>query len=399
MADPRARLRIVELSDGSIAASYCGHVLSQLGCDVIKVEPPGAGDRLRRRGPFADDASGLGGLVAALNRGKRVVSLDITQRAGASLLQELLSRADILVHHLSPDVAASLGVDTATLEQSHPRLVSASVTGYGADGPYAGFRCYPINAAALGGLSVGIGRPGERPLTIPLEIGEYQAGVVAAIGILAALNAVQDVGGQGVDVSEADVWSAVHTGQNILTFLYLGVAGLRAGNHSIGQYPNSFLRCKDGFMCVNLTPLPHWLKFIEVMGTPEWTKLPRYRNRRAMTEEYPDEVDRLLEEWLMQYTKAEIFKMARDAGLPVVPALGIDEVLANEHLRARAAFEAIRLGARDYDVPRLPFLLDPRPEPPAPSVPGRPGCDTEAVLRELGIVGARLDELYELEVI
>lgn len=392
---------MLEISDGSIAASYCGQLLRALGHDVVKIEPPGRGDLLRRRGPFpSDEPRASGGMFASLNRGKKLMSLALDTPRGVRILSDLLRGVDVLVHDLPPSQAQHVGVDREGVAQ-RPELIAVSVTGYGAEGPYSDQRCYPINAAALGGLSVGIGRPRERPLTIPLELGQFQLGVVAASGALAAVLAREHAGGQCVDVSETDVWATVHTGQNILTFLYLGVSGIRAGNHSVGQYPNSFLPCKDGYICISLVPLPQWVKFIEVMGTPEWTLLPRYRNRRAMTEEYPDEVDSLVVEWLMQYTKEEILAMTRPAGVAIVPAYSVAEILHNEHLRERAAFEQLAISGEVYQVPRLPFLLtDARDQQPIAEAPGAPGRDTIEVLREAGVGrGEDFVRLFELGII
>jgi crotonobetainyl-CoA:carnitine CoA-transferase CaiB-like acyl-CoA transferase len=386
-------VNVLELGGGSVALSYCGYLLAALGHEVAKVEST-AGDPIRLWGPFPEDRpDGEGGLYAALNRGKQVAALDLDLPSGRALLAERLEWADVVLHDFAPGRAARLGFGASAAAEAG--LISVSISGFGAVGPYADAVSYPINAAALGGISVGIGRPGEKPLTIPLGLGRYQAGLCAAIGVLACARARDDVGGQEVDVSEADVWATVHTGQNVLTFLYLGISGIRAGNHGIGQYPNSFLRCKDGYVCITLTPLPQWLKLLELMGEPEWTKQERYRNRRAMTEEYPDEVDALIAPWFEERTMAQILDIARDSGLPIVPALGVGDLLENEHLEARRAFESIELAdGGSYRVPGLPFKGEAHAGTAA--AVGRARRSSGALL---GIPAADLDQAFECEVI
>jgi crotonobetainyl-CoA:carnitine CoA-transferase CaiB-like acyl-CoA transferase len=337
-------------------------------------------------------------LFAALNRGNRSITLDPEAFPKQEILSALLKRADVLVHNLPPARAECLGLDRKSSDE-FPELIVVSVSGYGLEGPYSEYRCYPINASAVGGISVGIGRRGDRPLTIPMELGQYQMGLVAAIGVLTAYLARQEVGGQYIDVAETAVWATEHTGQNILTFLYLGVSGIRAGNHSIGPYPNSFLRCKDGYVCISLTPLDQWLKFLEIMGNPEWTQLPRYRNRRAMTDEYPDEVDALVSEWLMQHTCEEIFSMTRAAGLPIVPALSVADLLKHEHLEARGMLQPLSLRDNTYRVPRLPFVSSDAEGLTVAGVAPKVGEHTAEILGELGLTASELRELFECEAI
>ena len=388
-------MKVVEISRGSVSTAYCGHLLASLGNDVTKLEPPLGGDPLRRWGPFHDDRPRAeGGLFMSLNRGKDRVQLDVESVTGREILRRMIAGADVVIHNLSPVEVEQIGIG-ADLNRDAGQLITAALSGFGSAGPYAGAPCYPINATALGGISVGIGAPNRKPLTIPFGLGEYQAGLVAAIGVLACALARKYVGGQNIDVSEADVWATVHTGQNVLTFLYLGVSGLRAANHGIGQYPNSFLKCKDGYVCITLTPLAQWLKLLEIMDNPEWTKEPRYRDRRAMTEEYPDEVDALIAPWFEDRTAAEILEIAKEAGLPIVPAFEVGDLLENEHLKARDTFVVVASGEEEsYLLPRLPFKTE-----ALATIDRRERRPRLALAERFGVDSHELDALFECEVI
>ncbi len=390
---PLAGCRVVELGTG-IAAPYCARLLARLGADVVKIERPPLGDSLRRRGPFPrgrpDPASGA--LFHALNAGKRSVTLDVTTPTGRAILDELLERADVLVENLPATDADVLAPEGLT--ERHPHLVHVPVTIHGRHGPYRDRRGTSLTASAMGGISIGIGRPGDRPLTMPFSLGAYQAGLAAAAGVLIGLLARRRVGaGQEIDVAEIQVWGTVHTGANILTYLYLGVTGIRQGNRGIGLYPNEFLPCKDGFVCLTCTPIHHWIAFLDCMGQPEWAQNPRYRNRRAMLEEYPEEVDALLIPWLAQHTRAELFAMAREKRFPLAPGMTVPDMLAEEHLDARNFFDKLQVDGEVVRVPGLPSRFSTlRPERPsrAPAL----GEHTAAILgEELGRLNSTLTQL------
>jgi CoA:oxalate CoA-transferase len=353
---PLTGTRIVELGT-DLTAPYCARLLVRFGAEVIKVERPPLGDPLRRLGPFQSGRQHReqSSLFQALNAGKRSVTLDVTTPTGGELLDALLARADVLVENLPAAEADALGLDAGQIQERHEQLIHVPLSPFGRAGPYRHWRGYSLTASAMGGVSIGIGRPGERPLTMPFSLGAYQAGLVGAAGAVVGLLARRRVGsGQQADVAEIQVWGTVHTGANILTYLYLGVTGIRQGNRGIGLYPNEYLPCKDGFVCLTCTPIHHWVAFLECMGNPEWTQDPRYRNRRAMLEEYPEEVDALLVPWLTQHTRAELFGMARKQRFPLAPSMTVADTLANEHLEARGFFDELLVGETPVKVPGVP---------------------------------------------
>ncbi len=334
-------LKVVE-SGNLVSASYCTKLLADLGAEVIKVEKPGTGDEARKHGPFPNDNPDLeqSGLFLALNTNKLGITLNLDTSDGRDILKKLLKDADVFVENNEPKYMEELGLDYASLEKINPRLIMVSITPFGQSGPYRDYKAYDINCAAAGGVSIGVGDPEREPLALPLSQGGYQAGVSAASAILAALFAREKMGeGQHIDISEVGVWAGLHVGVYVLTFIYIGITGIRRGIHGgYFIYPNEILPCKDGFVLLNCPQLAQWVRFQELMGDPEWASNPRYRNRRAMHEEYPDEANSLLIPWLKEHTYEEIFQLCMEKRIPLAPIYTISDLANHPHLKERKFF-------------------------------------------------------------
>jgi crotonobetainyl-CoA:carnitine CoA-transferase CaiB-like acyl-CoA transferase len=396
-------IKVVELGN-LMSAPYCTKLLADAGAEVIKIEKPNGGDESRQYGPFPNDSADpeRSGLYLWLNSNKSGVTLNLNKPAGQELCRGLLKDADILVTNSPDHDLKNMGLDYPSLETSFERLVMVSITPFGTSGPYSKYKAYHLNSAAAGGVCVGIGDPDREPLAMPLSQGAYQAGVSGASAALVALLARRKTGqGQYIDISEVEAWAALHVGHHILTFLYRGVTGIRRGIHTgYFNYPNVCLPCKDGYVCLVTPQLEQWNRFVELMGNPEWTKMPRYKNRRAMQEEYPEEVDALIIPWLMERTKQEIFEVCLEKRIPCSPVYNIAELLEHPHLKARAFFTEIehpRAGWLKY--PGLPYAFSgqkkniPRPAPLL-------GQHNENILcTQLGLTKDELTSLRKSEVI
>jgi CoA:oxalate CoA-transferase len=362
---PLTKLHIVEYST-SIAAAVCGKMLADLGGQVIKAEPPSAGDPARHHGPFPDDVPDpeRSGLFLHLNTNKLGITLDPTVPTGGDLLHGLLAEADVFLHNWSPAQAQSLGLSYDVLRQQHPQLIVAAVTPHGSSGPYANYRGADITACAAGGVSIGTGFAEHTPLTLPLSLGAHFSGVAAAAAVLLAVFG-RDVVGQGqfVDVAEADVLATLLAGYGIPTYIYRGVTGIRAGRHmSLGLYPNAVFECQDGFVCIDCPQLAQWQRLLELMGHPAWMHAPRYRDRRHITEQYPQEVDTLMAPWLMARDKQTIFAETQAHRIPTGPVNTLKDVVEDAHLRDRQYFVTVArddTGALTY--PGAPYRLSETP--------------------------------------
>jgi len=336
-------LRVIEYGN-LISAPYCAKLFAGLGAEVTKVENID-GDEARWQGPFPDDDPHpeKGGLFLSLNTNKLGIALNLRTSTGRKILGKLLEETDVFVENNPPKHLKEVGLDYASLKGINPRLVMVSITPFGQSGPYKDYKARHINSCAAGGVAMGIGYPDREPLTMPLSQGGYQAGVSAAIAVLLALIARnKTTEGQHIDISEVEIWSSLHLGQNVVNYIYRGVAGTRRGIHGgYFTYPCTIIRCKDGYVGLIAPQVAQWARFIELLGSPEWSQDPRYRDRRAMHEEYPDEVNALLLPWFRERTKEEIFRLCRENRIPFAPIYAIDEVANHPHLKERAFFDEI----------------------------------------------------------
>ena len=358
---PFEGLKVIEYGE-VISAPYCGRLLAGLGAEVIKVENPGSGDKARANGPFPGDVPHpeKSGLYLSLNANKIGVTLNLEKKQGKDVFKKLIETADVLVENNIRGYMDGLGLGYETLKAINPRLVMVSITPFGQTGPYKDYKAYHINSCGAGGMSIGIGDPAREPLTMPLSQGGYEAGLSAATAVLAALLArAKTCKGQFIDISEVEVWATTHAGQYVLTFLYRGVTGIRRGTHGPQVYPCEIFPCKDGYISLIAPQIEQWVRFVEVLGNPEWSKEPRYRNRRAMAEEYPDEVNALITPWMMARTKEEILKACQDNRVPCVPIYDIKEVMDNRQIKAMNFFvELDHPEAGKLQYPKGPCLFE-----------------------------------------
>jgi crotonobetainyl-CoA:carnitine CoA-transferase CaiB-like acyl-CoA transferase len=275
----------------------------------------------------------------SLNANKIGVTLDLEKKKGKDVFKKLIKTADVLVENSIRGYLDGLGLGYDTLKEINPRLVMVSITPFGQTGPYKDYKAYHINCCGAGGMSIGIGDPNREPLTMPLSQGGYEAGGNAAIAVMAALLARVKTGkGQFIDISEVEVWATTHAGQNVLTFAYRGLNGIRRGTHGGRFYPNEIFPCKDGYVSLITPQIEQWKRFIELLGTPEWSKSPGYRDRKSIAAQNPDEVNALIIPWMMARTKEEILKACQEKRVPCVPIYDIGEVLNHRQIKAMNFF-------------------------------------------------------------
>jgi CoA:oxalate CoA-transferase len=354
-------IRVVELAR-HISGPYCGMLLAGMGADVVKIEAPGAGDVSRRCGPFPDDIPHIdqSGLFHYLNRSKKGTTLDIGYAAGRDILLELVQDADILIEDLQPTEAKRLDLTYPQLKAANPDLLVVSITPFGQTGPYRDYKAYAINASAIGGMSTIVGDPKREPLTPPFSLGNFQTGIIAANAVLSALMAGRTTPkGQHIDISEAESWAIFHTGNVVSAFIYSGRKRTRSGHRTFAPYPYTLLPCKDGYVSMIALRGSEWKRFLQIVGdgeVPEWYATDeRFKDRSKAGLEYADILDKLLNPWLMEHTREQIFSRCREKHVPFTPVRNMDEVIGCEHLNKRRYFEQIKCGdATAYKCPGAP---------------------------------------------
>jgi crotonobetainyl-CoA:carnitine CoA-transferase CaiB-like acyl-CoA transferase len=396
-----AGLKVLELG-GLISAPYCGKLLADMGAEVMKIEPPATGDPARQYGPFLNDDPHRerSGLFLYLNAQKQGVTLNLATPTGQSILRELVARSDALVHNLPVQDMRRVGLNYEGFSRVNPGLVMASITPFGLTGPYRNYKAYDINLAAAGGICTGLGEEGREPLTFGTPQVGYFAGMAAASSILMALLARDNVGsGQHIDIAEVETMAGVYNGPEALMAVYQWRMTRRTGHHALDfPYPNCILRCKDGYIFVGAPEGRQWRQLLEVMGSPEWSKDPRFRNRTEMNNLYADELDGYLESWLMNYTKAELLDIALEHRIPLAPVRGYDEVSHDPSL-ADLFVDIDRADTGPIAYPGPPYRLvdaEAAPQHPAPYLGQH---NEEVYCRVLGYTRQQLAKLYQTGII
>jgi len=390
-------LRVVELGE-SVSAPYCSKLLADMGAEVVKIERPGVGDQAREYGPFLNDQPHheRSGLFLYMNANKQGVTLDLNTPTGQEILGGLLARSQVFVQNLHPTEMDRLGVNYETLQAHNDQLVMASITPFGLTGPYRNYKAYDINLAAAGGICEGLGSPDREPLTFGTPEVGYFAAMAAASSIVIALLAG---GGQHIDIAEVESMAGIYNGPEALMAVYQWRMTRRTGHHALDfPYPNCILRCKDGYIFVGSPEGRQWRTLLEVMGGPEWAKKERFRNRTRMNNEYADEVDGYMEEWLLQYSKAELLALALEHRVPLAPVRDFNEVRNDESLSDQfVVIDRQDTGPVSFAGP--PYKLsgqDAMPPSPAPLLGQH---NAEVYCDGLGYTKEELVKLYQTGII
>ena len=398
-----SELRVIEWGS-LISAPFCARLLAEAGAEVIKIELPGIGDESRRSGPFPRDISHpeRSGLFLHLNVNKIGITLDPATETGREIFLRLLQTADICVENQPPGVAERLKLDFDSLKQVNQKLILTSITPYGKTGPYKDWKGYDMNCCALGGVTNTIGYPDREPLTPPLNQGDHQAGLMAAIATMIALLARDNTGkGTHVDISEAECWATFHIGIGIQSYIEEGRVRRRSGHMSAHRpYPDEVLPCKDGYVCIDTPQNRQWRRFLEVIGNPSWANDPIFEDRIKTADEYWEKADAYLNEWLSQHTKDEIFELCQRSRVPAAPIRTVAELLDDAQLADRGYFAEIEHpDAGRLKYPRACYQFSGTPcmmRRPAPRLGEH---NEEIYCRRLGYSTADLVALRHAEVI
>ena len=361
-------LRVVELCR-MIAGPYCTKVLADLGAEVLKVEEPTCGDPGRRAGPFPQDIPHpeRSGLFLYLNTNKLGITLDVATASGQRLLRELLRDADILVEELPPGRAEALGLSYEALAAAYPELIVTSITPFGSSGPYRDWRAYHLNLYHGSGHSSFIYQDPREAAKGPVVgggyIGEYDAGLAAAVAALAAVLGRAKTGrGQQVEVSKQEALVALER-VDIARFANDPTPVRRPG--MVG----GLVRCRDGYVVITAVQNQQWQGLVEIMGNPAWAQEEICRDEISRSL-HRDELQPYVEEWAAGCGGEEIYRRAQGAGVPLGPVRSIAEVIAWPQARQRgfiAEIEHPEAGRLEYPTAAYRFSKTPwRAERPAP---------------------------------
>ena len=389
MSGPLTGVRVVDLTT-TFMGPYCALQLARMGADVIKVESPD-GDIVRRLGGGRSLMAGP--IFLAANHGKRSIALDLKQPAAREVLDRLVARADVFVTNMRPDPVRRLGLGYDELGPRHPRLVHATLPGFGSDGPYRDVAAYDDVIQAISGLAAVQGGDGE-PAYVRSPVADKIVGLMGLSAILAALLERATTGrGQAVEVPMYET---------MVQFMLLDQQGGLLHDPPTGppgyartSSPNRRpYRTADGHLSVVVYTDRQWLAFFDLIGRPELTHDPRFATVTTRTENI-DELYQLVADELPQFTSDEWLTRLRALGIPCAPVLDVPGVLADEHLAAVGFFETVHHPTEGtLTLPGLPARFSASTPGPLPGAPAL-GEHGPGILRELGYTEAEVQQLRD----
>jgi formyl-CoA transferase len=388
-----AGIRVVDLTNNQAGPS-CGQMLAWLGADVVKVEEPGKGDPSRHVLQDRPDTDSL--FFLSFNANKRSLPLNLKHPRGKEVFRALLKTADVLLENFGPGVIERLGFGYPVLHELNPRLVFATIKGFGSYGPYSEYKSYEPIAQAMGGAMSVTGVPDGPPTYLWPSIGDSGTGMHCVIGILAALMQRHTTGqGQQVEVSMQDaVVNLIRV--SLRDHQRLGRPMERTGNQLGAGVPGTTYRCHPGgandYVFV-FAQQQMWHPLLRAMGREDLVGDPRYETGEARWQRRA-EVDALVEAWTSKRSKHDVMKILAGAGVPCGACLDTGEVLTDAHLRAREMIVEVEHPVRGrYVTVGNPIKLSASPTTIRPSP--QLGEHRHEILRELGFSDAEIDALAD----
>ncbi|MFN4003769.1 MAG: CaiB/BaiF CoA transferase family protein [Hylemonella sp.] len=388
-AGPLSGLRVLELTQ-IMSGPTCGLLLADLGADVIKVEKlPGGDDARGYRDP---QVNGVSAPFMMMNRNKRGLAIDLKREEGKAVLRRMAQQADVLVENFRTGTMDRLGLGYEALQAINPGLIYCAISGYGRTGPWAGKGGFDLIAQGFAGLMSITGEPGRPPVKNGNAVSDMNAGILAALGIVAAyVHKLKTGQGQLVDTSLADAalqqlyWHAA-------IFFATGRSSAPSGSAHVLTAPYQAFEASDGWINIGGANQANWERIADVLGHPEWRADPRFATNSARMA-HREELAALMNAVLRQRTRAEWLAAFDAAGVPAGPVHTVGEALTHPQTLARGMVVELQhpqAGAtRALGCPIHLSATPARIDRPAPML----GEHTREVLREFGYTDSQIDTL------
>jgi len=386
---PLSGYRVIELGQ-LLAGPFAGCMLGYFGAEVIKIEPPGGGDPIRRWREMKGDTSLW---WRSIGRNKKSVTIDLKSTEGVALVKRLIDKADVVIENFRPGVVEKWGLGPDEFKQSNPGLVYARISGYGQDGPYASKPGFASVCEGISGFRYVNGRPGEAPMRPNLSIGDTISGIHAALGIaMALLEQKQSGQGQVVDVS---LYESMFNLMEAVVPEYDGAGVIRepSGSTVTGIVPTNTYKCRDDkFVVIGGNGDSIFQRLMIAAGYPQMAEDPRLSSNPGRVE-HETEIDQALSNWCSNNDSSVILEKLEEARVPSGPIYNVEDMVNDEHFQARGLFENVEIDGKPLKIPAILPKLERTPGKtnwPGPEL----GSHNQSVLGEL--LGLGDDEIKSL---
>jgi crotonobetainyl-CoA:carnitine CoA-transferase CaiB-like acyl-CoA transferase len=394
-AGPLQGIRVLDFTR-VLAGPAAALALADLGAEVLKVEPPGAGDETRLFPPFRQNVSHY---FLSINRGKKSIVIDLKSSAGLALARDLAAKCDIVIENFRPGVMDRLGLGYAALSAINPRLIYCAISGFGMTGPLRDRPSFDIVLQAMSGALSVNGEAGSAPTKLGIPLGDLVGGINGPIGILAALHE-RSVTGRGrlIDVALLDGMMGMLGYLAQLAF-FTGEDPKPQGSQHPNLVPYGAFPAKDGSIIIACLTNSFWQRICQALGRQEAIHDPRFdslekrRDNRAL-------VNEMICTFTCEKTVQELVALLTQHEVPHAPILGIKDALSQPQAVAREMVVETDhpvLGKIPIVNRTITFPGDPQPAPTAPPVLGQ---HTDEILKEfLGLTSEQIEELRAAKVV
>jgi crotonobetainyl-CoA:carnitine CoA-transferase CaiB-like acyl-CoA transferase len=395
-AGPLKGVKVIELG-GFIAGPYAASLFAQFGADVIKVEPPGEGDPLRR---WRKLHNGTSLWWYSLSRNKKSITLNLKSDEGRRILRALLEKADVLVENFRPGTLEGWGLGWEELSAINPRLVLVRISGYGQTGPYRDRPGFGAIAEAVGGLRYITGYPDRAPVRVGVSLGDTLAALYAVIGALIALHHRNVNGGKG-QVVDAALYEAVFAVTESLLPEYskAGLVRERSGASLPGISPSNTYTCGDGgYVVIGGNSDGIFKRLMRAIGRADLADDPALAHNDGRVVRN-DTIDAAISDWTSRRSLSDVLAVLEAAEVPVGKIYTAADIHADPHYRERGMIESVVLP--DGEVLEMPSVVPQLSDTPGRTAwPGPPlGSHADEVLVSLGFDAAARESLRAARVI
>jgi crotonobetainyl-CoA:carnitine CoA-transferase CaiB-like acyl-CoA transferase len=371
----------------------CVRQLADWGANVIKIETP----------PLLESGEPLGGPrdgpdFMNLHRNKRSMTLNLKSPEGVAAFKKMVKKADVVVENFRPDVKARLGIDYKALRKINPRLVYASISGFGQDGPYADRPGFDQIAQGMGGLMSITGEPGQGPVRVGIPIADLCAGLFCAMGILTAL-LERDASGKGQQIETSLLQAQIFMLDfQAARWLVKGEVAKQAGNNHPTSIPTGVFKTCDGHINIATAGQKIWERFCHALGAPELIARPEYANG-ANRSKNRDAINAEINQLTVKRSSGDWVERFNKAGVPCGPIYTIDQMFADAQVKHLGVAQPIKTKDKsNLTLVGQPMSLSRTPSKLVAPPPGL-GQHTDAVLKEFGFSTKQIAALRQARAI